>query len=166
MGSGISSAYSKTNGGSQKYASSYHVDKSMLEIDEKRGVCHNGIYPKNPIAKKLVDKIHGNYIVNKHYNVKVPYVISLDGNIIIGKRNGNGLNSNVSPTPHPTLIGGKDPQVKVAGILEIRGGKIFMYDISSGHYKPNIRSMKEADEAFKELPLSVFSQKAKRNPNK
>jgi hypothetical protein len=166
MGSGISSVYLKRNGGSQEYASSYHVDKPMLEDDEKRGICHNGIYPKNPTAVRLVDKIHGNYIESKHYNVKVPYVITLDGNIIIGNRNGNGFKSNVSPTPHPTLIGGKDPQVKVAGILEIRGGKIYNYDNFSGHYKPNIRSMKEADKAFKKLPLSVFSQKARRNPNK
>ena len=87
----------------------------------------------------------------------MPYVIDLDGNIIIGKRNGNGRYG--LPTPHPTLIGGRDPQVKMAGIVDIRGGKIFSYDKRSGHFKPNDKSMHVADEAFAKLPKSLFSKR-------
>lgn len=46
MGSGNSLGYSKANGGSQEYASSYHVDKPMLEADKKRGTYHDGHYDK------------------------------------------------------------------------------------------------------------------------
>lgn len=40
----------------------------------------------------------------------------------------------------------------MAGILDIRGGKIYSYDDRSGHYRPNSESMKWADEAFKNYP--------------
>ena len=83
----------------------------MHEHDVKTGV-YNGSYEKNPTAKKLTDMINGNYIGNKNTNEKgLPYVIDMDDNIIVGKRNGNGR--------------GKDPKVKMAGLIEIRGGKIY-----------------------------------------
>lgn len=166
MGSGNSSAYSKGNGASQEYAKSYHVDKPMLDADKKRGTYHDGHYDKNPTAENLLDKINGDYIVDKNYTIMLPYVVDLKGNIIVGLRNGNGKSRDVLPTPHPTLIGGSDPQVKVAGILDIRNGKIFNYDNQSGHYKPHVKSMRAADDAFKKLPPSVFSNDAKRNPHK
>ena len=77
----------------------------------------------------------------------LPYVIDLKGNVIVGKRNGNGRFG--LQTPHPTLIGGLNPKVKMAGILHIENGKISYYDNRSGHYRPNNKSMKYADEAFK-----------------
>ncbi|MBQ7652327.1 MAG: hypothetical protein IJS15_15310 [Victivallales bacterium] len=166
MGSGTSSGYSKGNGGSQEYAISYHVDKPMLEADKKRGTYHDGHYDKNPTAEKLLDKVNGNYIGNKRFNASLPYVVDLNGNIIVGKRNGNGTGKDVLPTPHPNLIGGKDPQVKVAGMIVIRGGKIYSYDNDSGHYKPNAKSMPVADAALKKLPSTVFTKDAKRNPHK
>ena len=90
-------------------------------------------------------------------NADMPYVIDLKGNIILGKRNGNGRDG--VPTPHPTLIGGKDPQVQMAGIVHIQGGKIASYDNQSGHYKPNKKSMSVADEAFGKLSPSLFKKK-------
>ena len=42
----------------------------------------------------------------------------------------------------------------MAGIFKIRGGKIYSYDDRSGHYRPNIKSMKWADEAFAKYPKS------------
>ena len=59
-------------------------------------------------------------------------------------------------TPHPTLIGGKDPQVQMAGILDVRNGKIHGYDNQSGHYKPNKKSMEVADEIFGKLNPNLF----------
>ena len=156
MGSGAGGSYDGGSG-SQPYAPSYHVEKSMHEQDIKNGTYHDGHYDKNPTAQNINDMINGNYIGNKHTNIDMPYVIDLDGNIILGKRNGNGKDG--APTPHPTLIGGKDPQVQMAGIVHIQGGKIASYDNQSGHYKPNAKSMQVADEAFGKLPSTLFKKK-------
>lgn len=158
MGSGSGNGYSGTRGGSQPHASSYHVETDMHQMDINNGVYHDGHYDKNPTAQNINDMIHGNYIVDKHFNEEnMPYVIDMKGNIILGRRNGNGRNG--PPTPHPTLLGGKDPVVQMAGIVTIRGGKIVSYNNQSGHYKPNIKSMPVANEAFGKLPASLFKKK-------
>ncbi|MBE6811071.1 MAG: hypothetical protein E7521_08475 [Ruminococcaceae bacterium] len=162
MGSGSSGPYGGGSTGSQPYAPSYHVESSMKKHDIESGV-YKGKYIKNPTAQKLTDMINGNYIGNKTTNESgLPYVIDMDGNIIVGKRSGNGRGPGALPTPHPTLIGGSDPQVQMAGLLKIGGGKILGYDNNSGHYKPNAKSMTVADEAFSKLPDSLFSKKFKR----
>jgi hypothetical protein len=51
------------------------------------------------------------------------------------------------------------PQVQMAGIIHIQGGKIASYDNQSGHYKPNSKSMGAADEAFGKLPSALFKKK-------
>ena len=79
------------------------------------------------------------------------YVITTDGRVIIGIRNGNGKTPSKTPTPHPTLVGGLNPKVKMAGIVDIRRGKIYSYDNQSGHYRPNSKSMKWADEDLKNI---------------
>ena len=157
MGSGAGGSYGGGSG-SQPYAPSYHVEKSMHEQDIKNGTYHDGHYDKNPTAQNINDMINGNYIGDKRTNIDMPYVIVLDGNIILGRRNGNGKGG--APTPHPTLIGGADPQVQMAGIVHIQGGKIASYDNQSGHYKPNAKSMHVADEAFGKLPSTLFKKKA------
>ena len=116
-----------------------------------------GTMIRTPTAKNINDMINGNYIGGKTTNIDMPYVIDLNGNIILGKRNGNGREG--APTPHPTLIGGKDPQVQMAGIVHIQGGKIASYDNQSGHYKPSSKSMSVADEAFGKLPSTLFKKK-------
>ncbi len=158
MGSGDESSYSGTNGQSQPYAPFYHVVPKMLALDKKNGIYHNGRYDKNPTAEPLVNKISGSYIGSKTTNMKIPYVIDKKGNIIVGIRNGNGRGAGALPTPHPTLIGGKNPKVKMAGILEIRGGKIYSYDDRSGHFRPNKKSLACADEAFDKLDPKLFSK--------
>lgn len=158
MGSGAGSSYSGTSGGSQPFAPFYEVEPKMHQMDVDNGTYHDGHYDVNPTAQKITDMINGNYIGNKNFNSDhLPYVIDMDGNIIIGKRNGNGRDG--VPTPHPTLIGGKNPRVQMAGIVVIRGGKIISYDNQSGHYKPNSKSMTVADKAFAKLPASVFKKK-------
>ena len=159
MGSGAGGSYGGGSG-SQPYAPSYHVEKSMHEQDIQNGTYHDGHYDKNPTAQNINDMINGNYIGDKRTNIDMPYVIDLDGNIILGRRNGNGKGG--APTPHPTLIGGTDPQVQMAGIVHIQGGKIVSYDNQSGHYKPNAKSMHVADEAFGKLPSTLFKKKGKR----
>ena len=78
----------------------------------------------------------------------------MSGNIIIGERNGNGYNGKA--TPHPTLIGGENPRVQMAGILTVENGKIVSYNHMSGHFKPNIKSMDAAHKAFGRLPSYLF----------
>lgn len=132
----------------------------MRERDRERGVYGPGGYRKNPTAQRIEDVIHGNYVGDKHTNRSFTYVVDLQGNIIIGERNGNGRDGD--PTPHPTLIGGKSPKVQMAGILDVRGGKIYSYDDRSGHFKPNHRSLAAADEAFDKLPRSLFHRHFRR----
>ncbi|MEC7263577.1 MAG: hypothetical protein VXW38_07535 [Bacteroidota bacterium] len=50
--------------------------------------------------------------------------------------------------PHPTLIGGVDPVVKTAGIIEFRAGKIYKVDNVSGHFKPSAQSLQNAQPIF------------------
>ena len=165
MGSGISDIYTGTNGGSQPYAPSYQVTPDMLQYDKNRGVYHDGHYDKNPTARNINDSINGDYIENKQYSDQnLTYAIDMQGNIIIGKRNGNGRDG--IATPHPTLIGGKNPEVQVAGILDIRGGKIYSYDNQSGHFKPNAKSLEAADKAFGKLPRKLFHKDFKGGKNK
>ena len=161
MGSGRSGLYSGTIGSSQPFAFSYGVTPNMKDYDRARGILNDdGGYDKNPTARNLEDMINGNYIGNKHVNGVFTYAVTLGGDIIVGKRNGNG--SYGKPTPHPTLIGGKNPKVRVAGILEIRGGKIFSYDDRSGHFKPNRKSLQVADDAFGKLPDVLFHKNSSR----
>jgi len=153
MGSGSNGPYGK----SQPYAATYHVEKTMHQRDIEAGIYHDGHYDVNPTAKNLNDMIKGNYIGDKRTNLDLPYVITPDGDIITGRRNGNGRDG--LATPHPTLIGGKDPQVAMAGMLHIQGGKIAGYDSNSGHFKPNQKSMHVADEAFGKLNPTLFKKK-------
>lgn len=156
MGSGNKGGYHGTRGSSQPFAPSYGVMPDMHKSDVSRGIVQNGVYPKNPTAKDIRDMIHGNYIGNKNTNGLFTYAIDMNDKIIVGKRNGNGTNSSDAPTPHPTLIGGKDPKVQCAGMLDIRGGKIYSFDDRSGHFKPNPKSLEKTAEIFARLPKSVF----------
>lgn len=162
MGSGISGLYNGTSERSQPYQEYYKVVKEMIEFDKERGIYSDDIgYYKNPTAQDLKDVIVDNKIVFQQndgkwgpYTGSLTYVIDKDGKIIIGKRNGNGFSGKA--TPHPTLIGGKNPKVKMAGIIIVNNGKIVSYNNKSGHYKPNIKSIKVADEEFKKLPTELF----------
>lgn len=137
---------------SQPYSATYHVDGKMQNLDKKLNVYKSNGYEINPTAKKLIDKVNGDYIGDRRTNMIVPYAIDAKGNVIIGKRNGNGRGAGALPTPHPTLIGGKDPVVIVAGMLDIRNGKIYSYNNMSGHYKPNKKSLKDVEKIFAKFP--------------
>lgn len=160
MGSGKSGLYSGTVGSSQPYAGTYTVTPSMRKYDIESGVYGANGYKKNPTAQNINQMISGNYVGDKHTNGKFIYAIDEDNNIIVGKRNGNGRYGKA--TPHPTLIGGKNPRVQIAGILDIRGGKIYSYDDRSGHFKPNYKSLEVADAAFGKLSSTLFHKKFKK----
>lgn len=157
MGSSYSDSYSGTKEKSQPYKTYYHVVDSMHKHDIETGAFKDGEYLKNPTAQNIQEMINGDYIINKLYtNESLTYVITEDDQIIVGRRNGNGRGEGKIPTPHPSLIGGPNPKVKMAGMLHIEGGKIVSYDDRSGHFRPNKKSMKIADEVFKKLPKNLF----------
>lgn len=162
MGSGYSGKYSGTIERSQPFsASGYHVDKPMLEHDKVSGTYLDDLgYRLNPSATNINDAIINNkiYVQGKVANGQFTYVIDSKGNLIIGRRNG----SEEFQTPHPSLIGGKNPMVKMAGMVDIRNGKIHSWDDRSGHFKPNSKSMKYADTAFGKLPKELFTKNSKK----
>lgn len=86
------------------------------------------------------------------------YVVDESGNLIIGiPAKGFNFSNPDGRAPHPTLIGG-DPQVKAAGTIDIRGGKIYKVDNASGHFKPTAESLKIAEQLFKEkFPSNSFA---------
>jgi len=159
MGSGLSGSYVGTGGGSQSFAFSYSVVPSMKVkdmadpdiYDPKKG------YFKNPTATKLEDAIDGDsiYLQGKKAHGKMTYVMDEDGNIIFGKR--KNPNNSKSRSPHPTLLGGKNPKVKCAGMITFNKGKIVSIDNDSGHYRPNLKSMVQVDKTLNKL--------CKKNPN-
>ena len=86
----------------------------MGKFLKEKGSYVNGSYLKNPTAKYIDEMIKGKYIENKNFNNdSLTYVIDENDKIIVGNRNGNGRNG--VPTPHPSLIGGSDPKIKMAG---------------------------------------------------
>ncbi|WP_040214198.1 hypothetical protein [Clostridium polynesiense] len=125
----------------------------MFPDDEAAGVLRNGSYVKNPTAHNISDYINegSNYLGNKNMNGQYMYVIDMDGNIIIGTRGGQRM-------PHPTLVGGSNPQVQAAGMMEVRGGKIYSINNASGHFKPSSECLNIAKEKFAELPGNIFSK--------
>lgn len=166
MGSGISGNYSGITQASQSYASFYHVTKDMLERDKQDSNIYNPNtgYFKNPTTTNLEKSITDNriYIGGKRAHGTMTYIMDEKGNVLFGiRKNPNNLNKRA---PHPTLLGGKDPIVKCAGMITFSKGKIVSVNNSSGHYKPNIKSMELVDRFMERLLKSnkeLFDKQSK-----
>ncbi|MCP4746059.1 MAG: hypothetical protein GY874_07940, partial [Desulfobacteraceae bacterium] len=131
-------------------ASKWEVDSTMRAADEAAGVIVNGRYIKNPTAQNLSSLItESGKIGGKRMSGQYMYVVDNTGNIVIGTRAGQRM-------PHPTLVGGANPQVRAAGIVDIRGGRIHSVNNASGHFKPGASSMNAASESFGKLPSNAF----------
>ena len=143
----------KNESGSQPYAPTYHVVDEMMNRDKSDLEIYNPStgYPKNPTARNIADSIVYEHVEidNKIPNGPVTYVMDESGNIIIGKRN-NPINKD-KRSPHPMLIGGKNPQVQCAGMIHFKKGKIISIDNQSGHFRPNSQSMDKVYETLKKL---------------
>lgn len=132
----------------------YSVDPVMFPGDEAAGVLRDEEYIRNETAHNINDYIKegSNYLGSKNMNGQYMYVIDMDGNIIIGTRGGQRM-------PHPTLVGGRDPRVQAAGIIDIRRGKIYSINNASGHFKPGNECLRTARDVFGELPQNIFSNR-------
>ena len=168
MGSGISGNYIGTNPTetSQTFADSYQVTTEMLEKDKQDPDIYNPNtgYFINPTMTILEKSIKDSCVCieGKHAHGIMTYVMDNDGNFIFGiRKNPNNVNKR---SPHPTLIGGKDPKVICAGMITFSKGKIVSVNNNSGHYKPNIKSMELVDNFLfklsKENP-ELFDRKSK-----
>jgi len=136
----------------------YTVEPAMQAKDIAEKVLVDGKYLNNPTAKNMNDLIRQgyNYVGSKQMNGRYMYVIDQEGNIIIGTRAKDIATGRTLHMPHPTLIGGENPVVQGAGIVEIRGGKIYSIDNVSGHFKPGSGSLDAVKGVFDQLPQNVF----------
>lgn len=164
MGSGSKGSYSSGSGGSQPYAPTYNVVNSMLIKDkqDKDIYSPNTGYFKNPKAKSLENAILGDrvYSDGKLAHGSLTYVLNENGEIIFGKR--FNPNDSTKRSPHPTLIGGKNPEVQCAGMIHFLNGKITGFDNDSGHFRPNAKSLSKVESKMNEIMKkhpNIFSSK-------
>jgi hypothetical protein len=136
----------------------FTVDPSLIDTDIAKGVLVDGKYVNNPTAQNLSSLVtDSGKIGGKNTNGQFMYVIDERGQIIIGTRGKDALTGQTLHMPHPTLIGGENPSVLAAGMIDIRGGKIYSVDNVSGHFKPSASSLQTAQEVFQDLlPSNVF----------
>ncbi len=123
------------------------VCPQMREMDQRRGLIdRNDRYVLNPTRTQLSrdNVVAGQIRVNgQAASGRYMYVVDNQGRISIGTRAGG--------YPHPTLVGGQDPQVRAAGIVELRRGRIYSVDSHSGHFRPPDDSLYDARDAFNAL---------------
>lgn len=165
MGSGSSGPYGG-RGGSQPYAPTYHVVDEMMDMDKQD---HNIYDPQtgyftNPYATPIQSAIKNGQIQMDEHSAHgtYTYVVNENGDIIFGKR--FNPNNSHSRAPHPTLIGGRDPQVQCAGMIRIEKGRIVWYNNDSGHFRPNEKSLTSVEAAMEKLKHThpdIFSKKFK-----
>lgn len=152
MGSGISSSYGGGDG-SQPYAPMYHVVSEMMDRDKQDNNIYNPQtgYFINPFSISISNAIKNGQIQMDGHSAHGTYTYVLNGNgdIVFAKR--FNPNSSKSRAPHPTLIGGKDPQVQCAGMIRIEKGRIVWYNNDSGHFRPNAKSLETVDNAMERL---------------
>jgi hypothetical protein len=88
----------------------------MLTKDVDDRIVRNGIYPRNKLTFNLKDRVNSKGQIlelnsTKDVHGERMFVIDKDGNVFIGKRDPSGE----TRMPHPTLLGGKNPEVQAAG---------------------------------------------------
>ena len=128
------------------------VDELMRRRDRQSGFIVNNTYRKNPTAADIKSLISNKGKIGvKEMSGQYMYVIDGKNNIIIGTRAGERM-------PHPTLIGGTNPRVQAAGIVEIRGNTIYSVNNASGHYKLPNSTLRISEKYFSQLPQSAFSK--------
>jgi hypothetical protein len=110
-------------------------------------------YIKNPTSTNLSTIVAKGKIGGGFENGQFMYVVDGNGDVLVGKRLGKNM-------PHPTLIGGLDPQVQAAGMVEIRAGKIVKIDNHSGHFRSPRGALTKALKGYLKLPKDTFKNVA------
>jgi len=116
-------------------------------------------YRKHPIAHNLTLDINEVMGGGAPFNLSFPetgevmYVITTSYHVIIAARSGKQKD-----LPHPTLIGGDDPEAYSAGMVFFQDHRIIRVLINgSGHFKPNHWSSIEVSlMCFNRLPPEAF----------
>jgi hypothetical protein len=117
-------------------------------------------YRRHPLALNLTHLLHGAVARGQRLQLSFPavsgevmYVITTSYEVIIAARSGHQRD-----LPHPTLIGGDDPEALSAGLIFFRNGRITKVFINaSGHFKPNdLSSIEVSLKAFSVLPAEAF----------
>ena len=79
------------------------------------------------------------------------YAVDNSGIIHIGGRGG------VNSFPHPTLLGGINPNVKCAGMIKFNQGRILEINNNSGHFKPSALNLEQIKSVFQnQFPTNSF----------
>jgi len=100
--------------------------------------------------------LNGNNLTTPSNQEGLMYIIDELNNIWIGGRGG------VNSFPHPTLVGGYNPNVKCAGMIHFKNGKIYRIDNNSGHFKPLKGMFDDAIKIFEDkLPKECFDNEFK-----
>lgn len=153
MGSGGSSSYNNGGSGSQPYAPTYHVVKTAMDRDKMDSDIYNPQtgYFHNPTASTLEKAIDGNRVIidGKRPDGPITYILNQNDDIVIARR--CNPNNGSKRSPHPTLIGGKNPEVQCAGMINFSKGKIVSVNNDSGHFRPNAKSMDKVYDALKKV---------------
>jgi hypothetical protein len=61
-------------------------------------------------------------------------------------------------------VGGANPNVKCAGMIRFKDGRILEISNNSGHFKPSNAALQEAEKVFKQkMPANTFDSQFKVN---
>lgn len=139
----------------------YKVRESWIEPDKNSGILKNGAYIKNPTATHIKEFILiqeqlywplGSDNESQIVNGSLKFIIDKNGNVIMGLPEPFGKNG--LHYFHPTLLGGKNPEVITAGQIDIVNGKTVLINNVSGHFKPYSATKIVIEIAFKNVPKS------------
>jgi hypothetical protein len=142
--------------GGGDWPASFGVVDDFVDIDIARNVINDGVYVLNP-SRKLITNTSINVSLSGRIRIddtllngQYMYVVDLEGNLIFGTRTGTRM-------PHPTLIGGRNPEVLAAGMVEFRGGRLYSIDNASGHFRPSNESLALVQQIFENtFPARAF----------
>lgn len=111
----------------------------------------------NPQSGKIKDN-DGIIIHTDNVNGEgLMYAVDEFDNIFIGGRGGIA-----NSFPHPTLIGGVNPNVKCAGMIKFNQGRILEVNNNSGHFKPSLANLEQIKSVFQnKFPANSFDSNFK-----
>lgn len=154
MGSGVSGLNKTSFGTSQPFAESYRVVPELLRLDRKDLDIYDPRtgYFMNPTATDLAEAFGTGRVCfrdGKEADGYAIYVLDPHGRLIIGRR--RNPNQPGKRAPHPTLVGGRNPEVACAGRIKFEKGRILSVDHESGHFQPHEKSLRELGKYLKQL---------------